>query len=342
MSRIAWVLLAALLAGPLNPLPDPANAAPSVSKSKESSANAARRKLGGAKKHAKFTVGKLSLAKKRALARKRAQTRRRTFQTANELKPHYRALAKGVGYWYGTLYTAAGPVRLGVLKIDLKQADVAPVLARRQGGDFGLERMSSMASRTRAIAGINGSFFSPRDKQPMDLLVVNGEWHSQPGRRPALVLKGDGTASIVAPRRAQDVPLLMHAVGGGPTLLRDGRMSLAWWPRSIGGRAPRTAAGLTWDGKVLLVTIDGRSRHSVGATIPEASRYMAALGAREAMNLDGGGSSTMVVGPRVVNNPSDGFERSVSNGLMVFPKRAVAMGKPPARKPYSGIHLDRS
>lgn len=336
MSRIAWILLATLLAGPLDPFADRVEAKGS---------QVSKRRASGAQQVAKRKLQKKQIAKKRLaaklLAHKRATLRRGNLQTAEDLRPKYRALSRGVGYWSGTLRTAAGPVRLGVLKIDLKQADVAPVLARHHGSGFGLERTSSMSSRTGAIAGINGSFFSPRNKEPMDLLVVNGHWHTQPASRPAFVFKGDGTASIVAPRRAQSIPLL-HAVGGGPTLLRDGRMSLAWWPRSIGGRAPRTAAGLTWDGKVLLVTVDGRSKNSVGATIREEARYMAALGAREAMNLDGGGSSTMVVGAKVMNRPSDGSERSVSNGLLVFTKRAVAMGKPGRRPPYSGIHMDRS
>jgi len=196
-----------------------------------------------------------------------------------------------------------------------------------------------MARRTGAICGINGSFFSPRNREPLDWLVVNGRWLSQSAKRPALVFKEDGTASIVAPRTARQTPIL-QAVGGGPTLLFNGKMQLAGWPRSMGGRAPRTAAGLTWDGKVLLMTVDGRSKASVGATIREEARYMAALGAREAINLDGGGSSTMVINRHVVNKPSDGYERSVSNGLMVFPKRAVALHL--KRTPYSGYHFNRS
>ncbi len=338
MSKIAWVLLAGLLAGPLGPFADRAEAKsshPSVAQPTQRATYSSKKaKVSRAKAVRAHRLAKLRLAQKRAGSK-------RHYQTAGDLRPHYRAMSRGVGYWSGTLHTPAGPVRLGVLKIDLKQADVAPVLARRSGNGFGLERMSSMASRTGAIGGINGSFFSPRNKEPMDLLVVNGRWLSQSARRPAFVLKDDGTASIMPPWRGQDIPLL-HAVGGGPTLLRNGRMSLAWWPRSIGGRAPRTAAGLTWDGKVLLVTIDGRSKGSAGATIREEARYMAALGARDAMNLDGGGSSTMVLGSKVVNKPSDGFERSVSNGLMIFKKRAVAQVKPIRRAPYSGLHMDRS
>ena len=262
-------------------------------------------------------------------------------QDASDLKPRYRAIARGVGYWSGSLYTAAGPVRIQVVKVDLKYADVAPVVARRGDGGFGLERTSSMSRRERAIAGINGSFFSPRNRVPMDLLVVNGRFVTQPARRPALVVRQDGTASIVPARKAREEAAL-NAIGGGPTLLSNGKMSLAGWPRNMGGRAPRTAAGLTWDGKVLMVTIDGRSRASAGATIREEARYLAALGARDAINLDGGGSSTMVVHGRVVNRPSDGSERAVSNGLMVFPRHTYVMRPMPRRSPYSGIHFSRS
>ncbi len=71
----------------------------------------------------------------------------------------------------------------------------------------------------------------------------------------------------------------------------------------------------------MLVTVDGRRPGvSVGLTVAEAARVMRALGAREAMNLDGGGSTTMVVRSRVVNRPSDPTgERPVAEGIFVVP-----------------------
>lgn len=335
MRRIAWVLLVGLMAGPIDPLVAEARTHHKVKALHQAldchQDRAYNRYRGRYKdrapslRHGQFKVVK-----------------RRVIEDVSAIKPHFTAIAPGVGQWSRTLQTAAGPVRLFALRIDLRLADVAPVVARNQGRPFGLERTSVMAQRTKALAGINGSFFSPRNRQPMDLLIVNGRVLAHPTRRPALVLKEDGTASIVPATRHQQLPVI-HAVGGGPTLLAGGKLALSGWPSSMGGRAPRTAAGLTRDGKVLLLTIDGRSNGSVGATIREEARYIAALGAREAINLDGGGSSTMVVKGRVINRPSDGYERPVSNALMVFTKKAVAVRPVAPRKvPYSGFGFNRS
>ena len=74
------------------------------------------------------------------------------------------------------------------------------------------------------------------------------------------------------------------------------------------------------DGTLLLVTVDGRlPGWSVGMTLAQSARLMRSLGARDALNLDGGGSSTMVVRGEVVNRPADGLERRVSDGLFALP-----------------------
>jgi hypothetical protein len=114
-------------------------------------------------------------------------------------------------------------------------------------------------------------------------------------------------------------------IGGGPILVRDGQPAATWDPGTYDAgflekRHPRTAAGVRADGTVVLVTVDGRHpASSVGMTIPEMSSLMIELGCVEALNLDGGGSTTMVVKGKVVNNPSDvSGERPVSDGLLVF------------------------
>jgi exopolysaccharide biosynthesis protein len=87
------------------------------------------------------------------------------------------------------------------------------------------------------------------------------------------------------------------------------------------GRAPRTALGVTKDGHVLLVVVDGRQPdHSIGMTLTELAGFMKELGATQAMNLDGGGSSEMTVGEKVVNIPSDGRERDVGTAIAVQQK----------------------
>jgi phosphodiester glycosidase len=113
--------------------------------------------------------------------------------------------------------------------------------------------------------------------------------------------------------------------GGAPRLVRAGRIDitpgLEGRARLDVGRSPRTVAGVRADGVLLLMTIDGRRPGwSAGATLREAARTILALGAREAVNFDSGGSTTMVVGSRVVNRPSDPTgERPVSDGLFVLP-----------------------
>ncbi|NLA06497.1 MAG: phosphodiester glycosidase family protein, partial [Firmicutes bacterium] len=90
-------------------------------------------------------------------------------------------------------------------------------------------------------------------------------------------------------------------------------------PDVAGGRAPRTGVGVTYDGNLLLAAVTGRQAyHSIGVTLEELANIMLELGAKDAMNLDGGGSSTMVVRDFVMNTPSDGRERKVADAILVF------------------------
>ncbi|WP_238162795.1 phosphodiester glycosidase family protein [Kribbella capetownensis] len=90
--------------------------------------------------------------------------------------------------------------------------------------------------------------------------------------------------------------------------------------------APRTAVGFDKDGsRMFLLTVDGRATGSRGLSLKEMGELMIGLGADDALNLDGGGSSTMLArspgeaGPQVVNDPSDGGERLIPNGLGLLP-----------------------
>jgi exopolysaccharide biosynthesis protein len=85
---------------------------------------------------------------------------------------------------------------------------------------------------------------------------------------------------------------------------------------SFFARNPRTIVGTTADGKILFVTIDGRQTTSVGTTLRETAAVAQSLGITDAVNLDGGGSTTMAVAGQVVNKPSGGTERSVGDALI--------------------------
>ena len=110
------------------------------------------------------------------------------------------------------------------------------------------------------------------------------------------------------------------AIGGGPVLVSDGVDVVGTCVGSGCGRNPRTGVGVRADGKLLLVVVDGRQpKWSVGATMHEFAGIFLKLGATGAMNLDGGGSSTMVVNGEVMNRPSDGEQRRVSTAVLVLP-----------------------
>ncbi|MBX3112720.1 MAG: phosphodiester glycosidase family protein [Fimbriimonadaceae bacterium] len=113
-----------------------------------------------------------------------------------------------------------------------------------------------------------------------------------------------------------------NVIGGGPLLVKGGRPSVDPLKEKFGEqfstvRHPRTAVGSNKDGDIFFVVVDGRQAMSRGATLAEMADLMVQIGCDQAINLDGGGSSTMVVGGVVMNRPSDGNERAVANGIVV-------------------------
>ena len=114
-------------------------------------------------------------------------------------------------------------------------------------------------------------------------------------------------------------------VGAGPLLLEKGQVNVRIREEAIApdiafGRAPRTGAGITADGTVLLMVVDGRSQQSAGMTLKEFAQYLKRFGAVSAVNFDGGGSSEMVLDGKIMNRPSDGSERPVGIVLGIFRK----------------------
>ena len=154
--------------------------------------------------------------------------------------------------------------------------------------------------------------------------------HAQPGSR----------VTVTTAVRTEDGPLALApglgVVNGGPRLLRDGRPDITAKAEGFDRpgdpgfyyafalrRNPRTLAGVTGDGRLLLVAVDGRAPgYSAGLDFEEEAAVMRALGARDAVNLDGGGSTTMTVGGAVVTRPSDATgERPIGDAILLLPAR---------------------
>jgi len=111
--------------------------------------------------------------------------------------------------------------------------------------------------------------------------------------------------------------------GGVPQLIKDGKIDVTWEKEGstksfFETRHPRTAVAKLKDGKFLMITVDGRSESSGGIGLTDLASYLLELGVTDAMNLDGGGSTTMYLDGKIVNHPSDKEgERAVSDALIV-------------------------
>lgn len=108
-----------------------------------------------------------------------------------------------------------------------------------------------------------------------------------------------------------------YGLSGRYRLVRDGDIVRNTGSATLFGRHPRSIIGRTADGRIELVTIDGRSVSSVGATLVEAAQVARGLGLVDAVNLDGGGSTTLAVDGAVVNRVSGASERPVSDALVL-------------------------
>jgi hypothetical protein len=162
---------------------------------------------------------------------------------------------------------------------------------------------------------------------------------------PALLIYGDGHARVTYARES-DLAGVTCAVAGigatddhkqpGTLLVEAGKNTGATARVAPSIRHPRTAAGVTADGHTLiLLVVDGRQpAHSVGVTLPELADLMLELGAAEALNLDGGGSTSFYLrradGSVVTNQPSAGKWRPVANHLGLWISEPAST-TPPAK-----------
>lgn len=122
---------------------------------------------------------------------------------------------------------------------------------------------------------------------------------------------------------ATNVTVYPTLVANGPLLLENGAIASSYIPDNAhcNARHPRTAVGVTADDRLILMTVDGRTEAGAGMSCVELAQVLLQLGVQNALNMDGGGTTTMWVGAEpgsgVVNTPSDGFERGTPNAIAV-------------------------
>jgi hypothetical protein len=224
-----------------------------------------------------------------------------------------------------------------IVEVDMTSPGLSFLVSPSNGalpGDNTPQTTRDFVTQFGAQMGINGAFYNFSTGGQLDALglsVSNGDAYSQfePGWPDALNISQDNVATIIRGvgrgglAHTPDVPLY-NAVSGNTVLVSGGvNVALA----SNTAVHPRTAVGVKPDGKLLIFTVDGRMpSHSNGLTYVEMANILLRWGVRDAINLDGGTSTTLVMDnpltlhndPSVINVPSDGFESAVTNNFAVF------------------------
>jgi hypothetical protein len=237
------------------------------------------------------------------------------------------------------------PQQIHVVSIDLADPDVAIRVSPGGADPDGpgpwqttLLVPSVVATRENFDVVVNGDFFSAKqvkDAEGKSSGYVTGIWASALGPavtdgktwarpdkpRPALVIDANGRPTI---GEFKEVPSnAKQAVAGSTILLNGGKVVAESQSKFSTTRHPRTAVGIAEGGKrLVLVVVDGRRKgEASGMTLMELADLMSRLGCQSALNLDGGGSTELLLRDpetgalHVMNHPSDGRERAVANVL---------------------------
>lgn len=208
-------------------------------------------------------------------------------------------------------------------------ASLSSAFAKNAFGRNIIENTSVIAANNNALFAINGDYYGFRND---GVIIRNGTLYRNEPARTGLALYADGTIKSYDETKKTAASLLADGVtqtySFGPALVSDGKVAADleqvkidtnFGNRSIQGANPRTGIGLISANHYLFVVVDGRKEgYSAGMTLSQFAQLFKELGAVEAYNLDGGGSSTMVFQGRVVNNPlGKETERGVSDILYV-------------------------
>lgn len=200
-------------------------------------------------------------------------------------------------------------------------SDLKTALANNTYGRNITDTTSDMAANNNAVLAINGDYYGARQS---GYVIRNGKlYRDTSGNRDALVIQKNGEFKFVSESETSASELLqegaLQAFSFGPVLLNNGEISVG--ENDEVGMAmasnPRTAIGYLGNNHYVFVVSDGRTSESAGLSLYELASFMKELGVKDAYNLDGGGSSTMVFKGEIINNPTtsgrSGEERAVSD-----------------------------
>jgi exopolysaccharide biosynthesis protein len=246
-----------------------------------------------------------------------------------------------------------------ILTVDPKEHVILPVKA--SGEEIARETVATLAKSYGASAAVNGGFWKANGN-PAGILKINCLWYGTPikprgaigwslnGQRVLIdrILTNYHLKDCPDESEIEVIPMstpphtspeewreLEHIVGGTPVLVRNGNVIEDYSPEQtlesfLVKKHPRTAVGIRDNGEWVFVVVDGRFYGFLGGmTIKELAELMLNLGCIEALNLDGGGSSTMVVEGIVINDPCGELKEdekqveAVSDAILIFPTNSL-------------------
>ncbi len=257
-----------------------------------------------------------------------------------DLTPPKNVVADGIFYsqraWPGVV-----PMQVAIIEIDLKAQGLSLAVSGgspSESSEFLSKTTSTYLRESGAVAAINGGYFGPvvategQGQDAQGFAKSNGRLIS-----PAATPETAGVAKAVVCFDRKQVQILAalacpgrfeNGLAAGPLLVQEDVLKVD--PKNL-TRHPRSALGINAEAdRLWLVTIDGRQKgYSDGASFAETALVLQALGAADAINLDGGGSTTLVYrdpvrGPQLLNRPIQGgipgTERPVATHIGVFLK----------------------
>ena len=216
-----------------------------------------------------------------------------------------------------------------MLVIDPSYFRVSPVAS--YNGPMELQTLSTIYYSNHVQAAINAGFFGVLKGgrgYPIGALRVNGRNITLPSDMRGCAAWNDNDEVMFevaeATEEANYWSEMTNIIQAGPLMIDDGQIVTYdenFSSSLISARHPRSAFGLNAQGSWVFMAVDGRNgMHSSGATISELSEIMTGQGLVYALNLDGGGSTEIIVDGKIYNIPSDGYERRISYALGAVPR----------------------
>ena len=274
-------------------------------------------------------------------------------ETHDVFKHTESTLAPGVEQYINYAYAKDGKQMVYyVATADITRDDVfvqSSYLKQHENGVMGMDKLTNQIAYANqkysnpedehfiseyynVVAGVNASFYNMTTGQPMGITFIDGVSFGTSNYDNFFAILKDGKTAVIDYAKnlgnyvdENGESTIWQAAAGSQWLVRDGKDVTA---NATGDynttRHSRTCVGITADGKVVMMVLDGRQEpFSCGGTMHELAQIMLEAGCVAAVNLDGGGSTTYASRPEgsdeveVINRPSDGSERSISSGLII-------------------------